>query len=217
VSRFIADFDLSEALCDGCAFGMKDGNGHPILKPWRIVTTSRLLAQNMSKCRCTHERGFRHAQLEGSLTPASAFYPPSMCTTALTSLFPWTAQTAPAMPTVPVASDPPYVGSDGHFAKDECFNRVAPSLEPVGLVFETDSAASGYKGSPVQLTNLDDFDLEIDAGEDAQVIAAVTRLLSRPEMMGNPKAKEAIRKEAEGLVEKRNLGPKNGHRAKRPH
>jgi hypothetical protein len=78
VSRFIADFDLSEALCDGCAFGMKDGNGHPILKPWRIVTTSRLLAQNMSKCRCTHERGFRHAQLEGSLTPASAFYPPSM-------------------------------------------------------------------------------------------------------------------------------------------
>ena len=106
------------------------------------------------------------------------------------------------MPTVPVADEPPYVDSSGHFAKDERPDRVAPSLEPVGLVFESDPTAPGYKGSPAQLTNLDDFDLEIDAGEDAQVLAAVTRLLSRPEMMGNPRAKEAIRKEAEGLVEK---------------
>jgi hypothetical protein len=41
-----------------------------------------------------------------------------------------------------------------------------------------------YKGSPGQHANLDDFDLEIDAGEDAQMIAALTRRLSRPEMMG---------------------------------
>ena len=44
VSRFINDFDLTEALCDGCAFGLKDAGGHPILKPWRIATTSRPLA-----------------------------------------------------------------------------------------------------------------------------------------------------------------------------
>ena len=40
VSRLIVDFNLYEATCDGCAFGMTDAEGHPVPKPWRIVTTS---------------------------------------------------------------------------------------------------------------------------------------------------------------------------------
>ena len=44
--------------------------------------------------------------------------------------------------------------------------------------------------------------VEIDAGENAEVLAAVTRLLSRSEMLNNPTAREAVKAEAQGLAEK---------------
>ena len=75
-------------------------------------------------------------------------------------------------------------------------------MEPARLVFETDPSSPFFTGAPLSLADFDEYDPEIDVGEDASVIAVVTRLLSRPEMMANPKAKEAVRKEAEGLVEK---------------
>ena len=53
-----------------------------------------------------------------------------------------------------------------------------------------------------KLSNFEDFDLEIDADENPQVLAAVTRLLSRQEALSNPAAKAKIREEAEGLTDK---------------
>ena len=202
VSRFISDFELSEGLCDGCAFGMCDGHGHPVLKPWRIVTTSRPLAWNLSQFRCQHPKEFTHTQLEGDLTPKSAFYPPAMCTTALNALFPNTKLQVPAMPVVSRAPDDqqPYACDGGHVQLDQRVDRLPPSLEPAGIVFETDPEAPGYTGPPLHFQNLEDFDLEVDAGDNPQVLAAVTRLLSRADMMSNPAAKEAVWKEAQGLI-----------------
>ena len=37
ISRFNVDFGRYEATYDGCAFGMTDVGGHPVLKPWRVV------------------------------------------------------------------------------------------------------------------------------------------------------------------------------------
>ena len=202
VSNFISDFDLHEALFDGCAFGMCSKGGDPVLKPWRVVTTSHELARELNQCRCTHEKGFKHSQLEGSETSSSAFYPSSMCTAALNALFPWTTEAVPAMPTVPVPGAPSYANDEGHFEKGVRCDYVAPSLDPVGLVFETNPDAPGYKGHPTTQIDLDAFDLEIDAGADAQVLAAVTRLLSRSETMNYPRAREAVKKEADGLAEK---------------
>ena len=34
ISRFISDFDLHEGLCEGCAFGMADPQGHPAHSEW---------------------------------------------------------------------------------------------------------------------------------------------------------------------------------------
>ena len=204
VSRLITEFNLYEALCDGCAFGMANSDVHPILKPWHIVSTLEPLAANRNQCRCRHGSDFSHAQLEGALTPKSAFYPRSMCTVALNALFPSTKAVVPAMPVVPRApdKDQPYAGEGGHVQRDERVDRLPPSLEPTGLMFETDPEAPGYKGAPLQLADLENFDLAIDAGQDAEVLAAVTRLLSHQEAMANPKAKEAIRAEADGLVDK---------------
>ena len=48
VVRFLKELNLYEALCDGCAFGMTDADGRPVLKPWRIVTSSAGLAFTLS-------------------------------------------------------------------------------------------------------------------------------------------------------------------------
>ena len=48
VMEFIHIFQLQEAMCDGCAFGMEHDR-EPLLKPWRIVTDHPLLAHNLSK------------------------------------------------------------------------------------------------------------------------------------------------------------------------
>ena len=115
VLRFINEFDLHEAICDGCAFGMADDKGHPILKSWRIATSSERLANELSQFRCKHEKGFTHSHLEGgNITPSSAFYPKAMCTAALSALFPEAATMAPAMPTVPIAAKPPHADAAGH-------------------------------------------------------------------------------------------------------
>ena len=108
------------------------------------------------------------------------------------------------MPVVARAPDAeqPYACPGGHVQGDERVDRLPPSLEPAGLVFETDPTAPGYHGSPLNFANLEDFDLEIDPEAEPKVLAAVTRLLSRQETMANPKAKEAVRKEAQGLVDK---------------
>ena len=116
ISRFISNFDLHEGLCDGCAFGMADPQGHPVLKPWRVVTTSNGLAWNLGQHQCQHGPGFNHTILEGDLTPKSAFYPPAMCTTALHALLPSTNVRALAMPVVARAADSeqPYACNGGH-------------------------------------------------------------------------------------------------------
>ena len=109
------------------------------------------------------------------------------------------------MPVVAQAADSeqPYACNGGHGQGDERIDRVPPSLEPAGLVFEADPNAPGYHGSPLKFTNLEDFDFEIDAEADPTALAAVTRVLSRQETMSNPSARAAVRKEAEGLVQKR--------------
>ena len=87
--------------------------------------------------------------------------------------------------------------------RDGPADRLSPSLEQaVFFGFETDPDAPNYQGLPLQLANLEDYDLEIDAGEGATGVAAVTRLLSRSETMAKLKAKEATRKEAASPVEK---------------
>ena len=108
------------------------------------------------------------------------------------------------MPVVARAADAeqPYACEGGHVQGDERVDRLPPSLEPAGLVFETDPEAPGYHGSLLNIANQEDFDLEIDPEENPTVLAAVTGLLSRPDMMSNQKARAAVRKEVEGLLQK---------------
>jgi hypothetical protein len=171
LQNFISKHNLYEALCDGCAFNMKNEKGDPILKPWRVVTNLERLAKNLSVFRCKHSKDFKHAPVEGSTTAKTAFYPPTMCEVIVQSLCPEiTNKTIPMMTCVPVQEQTEH--------RDRSHNSVdfmdVPSLQPEGIMFDA-------------------------AGLAPNVAAMVTRLLSRQEMLNNPKAVQAVRKEAEGL------------------
>jgi hypothetical protein len=126
VSNFIVDFNMYEAVCHGCAFGMAHTTELRQVKPWRIVSTSQAMAYNLNQLRCCHERSFKHSHLEGKETAKSAFYPLSLCRAALTSLFPETWVVVPAMTTVP--ADPSMYDEDGHKNQGSSSDRVAPSM-----------------------------------------------------------------------------------------
>ena len=57
----------------------------PAKKPWRFLTSSLRLAQNLASLKCTHDE---HAPLQGKWTRLSAFYPRPLCQLMLSSLFP---------------------------------------------------------------------------------------------------------------------------------
>ena len=69
------------------------------------------------------------------------------------------------MATVPTLAQQVYADAAGHSQKeDERIDRVLPSREPVGMVFETDPHSPAYTGEPKESFPFDAYDLEIDAG-----------------------------------------------------
>ena len=98
----IEQFALIAALCDGCACGLVSKDHLPLLKPWRLVTSSKKLATNLSAYRCRRAHGFHHAPVEGSESRRSAVYPELMACVTIASLFPFAqALVAPALPCRP--------------------------------------------------------------------------------------------------------------------
>ena len=62
---FITRHELYTADVDGCALGMADPHGDPILRRWRFITTSARIAEALSKFKCQHPKDFRHGKIEG--------------------------------------------------------------------------------------------------------------------------------------------------------
>ena len=87
MKKFLDDPEILTVNIDGCDFGMKDKNGAPIRKQWRIATNSPDLAAALGGRTCHHEKGFVHARIEGSLTPLTALYPKQMCQVIIKSWY----------------------------------------------------------------------------------------------------------------------------------
>ena len=78
VKQLLRKCGLQAVKVDGCAFGMVDPEGTPVLKPWTIATNDAALAQNLA-CRCLgHEH---HARIAGRITAGIANYPENMAKT----------------------------------------------------------------------------------------------------------------------------------------
>ena len=98
LTSFVKRHNLYEARTDGCAYGLCDRDGVPHLKPWRVVTFTWRLAQNLDAKRCQHGPGFQHSTVEGSKTSKTALYPKSMASTIASSLCSKVSAERPAGP-----------------------------------------------------------------------------------------------------------------------
>ena len=195
----IAEFDMYEATFDGCRFNLTDPNGEPIKKPWRVVSTCPVLSEELNKYKCSHGSSFKHSLAEGSKTKNTAFYPEAMCRTILNTLFrEHVHKSIPMMSVVPntlkdtrVTSDVVPVAAHAAAVKQEHRQRETPvtdfadipSRTPVGFLLPGSALGAISICSP-----------------DA-VPAHVTKLLSRKEMLADPKAIGAIQNEAGGLIQ----------------
>ena len=206
----ICDLNMVEVSFDGCAVGVKDKDGNPILKPWRIVTTCKDTAVAFSDRRCKHPPGFKHSVAEGSKTAGTAFYPPEMCHILLNSLYPdLICQHVPAMPCKTVERSA-VVNAPAHIlglsaVPDAPTHAASPSSTHREHDFRFPEYLSAAKDEPIALL-LEEEDVKHLCADSVaplleHVPALVTRLLSRAEMMSSEKALEAVRAEAAGLEE----------------
>ena len=72
LQSFIAKFSIPHVDSDGCSLGLKSSKGIPIKKPWRIITTSNRLIQNLHDRKCSG--GHTHQICAGSDAKRSASY-----------------------------------------------------------------------------------------------------------------------------------------------
>ena len=87
LQEWILERNLHSAAFDGCAVGV-EADGKPARKPWRFVSSSSRLVENLAAQKCTHTA---HEPLQGKWTRMSAFYPRKLCEIMIQSLFPHVA------------------------------------------------------------------------------------------------------------------------------
>ena len=142
-----------------------------MFKPWHVATSSFHLANNLNKCRCQHEPGFKHDHAKGKETPKTAFYPETMSRYISECLYP---SNTFAMPVI-VKAD-----GCGHHAHTHC--HVGQSKVQKGDSQDHHS----------HMPNLPDLE---------SVYAGVHLLLDRRDWHNHPGYQEAIDKEVNGILE----------------
>ena len=193
---------FKEVCFDGCAVGVQDKKGNPIRKPWKLMTTSQSVVDAFSDCKCKCRPG-THAQAAGSNTAATAFYPELMCEKIARALYPArVCQQVPCCPVVPLSSEQP-----SHREKDQSLKHVSPLAgEAFAVAVEADESAIDITKEVTEIMDLNGIMCDIlglpKEQPCAEVHAAVTKLLSRAEMLSSPEALQAVKAEADGLVSK---------------
>ncbi|CAE7545185.1 RE1 [Symbiodinium sp. CCMP2592] len=106
LASFIKRHNLYEAIADGCAHGScnKDGVAHQ--EPWRIITSSWKLAQNLDAKSFQREPDFHCCKAEASKTSRTTRYPKSMAYTILSSLYSKISSESAAMPITTFVQSP---------------------------------------------------------------------------------------------------------------
>ena len=123
---FIFRHNLYSVSVDGCACGLTNSKGEPVLKKWRFITSSLRQAESLRGLRCQHPPNYRHAEISGSATKPTERYPDKLCHTMLSGLFGhWNV--VPAMPCQKVVDY-------GHVSPGEVSGFGAtPMSSPIGV------------------------------------------------------------------------------------
>ena len=171
----ITRFNMYSVIVHGCPLGMTDAAGQPILKQWRFITTFARLAAALEPLKCSHPKGYRHAEIAGATTPATASYPMTLCHTILSSIFGYMERT-PTMARVAGRDTSVHESVVSHAVLD---NRVkagrgAAVHEPTHQ--ESEPVYSPFGASP----NLQGCGAVIDLPEDVVEIIAAKGALWEP-------------------------------------
>ena len=199
VAFFDAHPEFLEANFDGCAVGLRSKAGNPIKKPWRVRTTSQrvydVFHDKTCSCTCPHEK------CEGAETARSAMYPSQMTYMIAQALFPskCVQQHAPAMPCHPLSEE-----VQEHREVEQHLKHISPlsGYEDFALAVETDPTVNSLVAELLDHDHLLAAALQVEDphAPSTEIQAMVTKLLSRAEMLSNPKALEAVKAEADGLL-----------------
>ena len=171
LANFIMRNSLYTALPDGCASGMCDTTGTPMLKPWRFIRSSKRLAVGLHALQCRHDKAFRHGKIAGSATKDTERYPIKLSRTYITSLF-GDPEVIPGLPCCAVKQQAEHRSKEPSV---EDFGAT-PMTTPVGVVMEMDECLAA-----------------------PSISAAVTKLLQRNEW--TDAAYDAVRAEGGALLE----------------
>ena len=185
--------EFHEVLFDGCAVGMRAKDGNPIKKPWKLMTTSKRIKSFFENMRCNHHPS-EHTKAAGSETSRTAFYPPEMTELIVRALYlDRVFDYAPAMPCVHPRESP-----HEHREIEQHLRHVSAlsGLDDLAVAIESDETAHSMVSELLDLEALLGNSLSSNPEE---VHLMVTKLLSRTEMLNDPRALKAIREEADGL------------------
>ena len=158
-------------------------------------TLAKVFNDDYRDCKGAHT----HARAEGSETSRTAFYPPEMCQAIIRSHYPkQMPPNAPALPCIPRAE-----ADAQHRVKEQELKHVSALVGAAegALVFDDDAAAEEKVTEICDLSALliEAYQKEHPKASPTQCFAAVTKLLSRAEMLADPAALKAVQDEARGL------------------
>ena len=189
--EFIHRNNLYTANVDGCACGMVNTAGEPLLKQWRFVCSSARMAISLSELRCQHPSDFKHGVIQGSTTKGTETYPLKLCRTMLSSTFGY-HNFAPAMMCLPV-------------------NAVQPDSLCQATAVQPGSHCSSCAPAATRATQKQPHrehevvlgDFRVSEFLDSDIPLAVHKLLDRKEIWSNKGAMEALATEKAGLLKQR--------------
>ena len=151
---------MYSANVDGCSVGMTNSHGQPILKPWRIITSCKRLADHLNTLTCN--KLHKHGETLRQDITATGKYPLPLCHAYLSSLFGSYRRTH-AMPLVAHTKSKAMAAKATHRSRD---------CESPLLICPSPAVAAAF----------------------------VHKLLDRKDWQSNPKARAAVRTEADALV-----------------
>ena len=157
-------------------------DGHPSKKPRKLMTTSKRIKAYFENMRCSHHPS-EHTKASGSETARTAFYPAEMTELIIRALYlERVYDSAPAMPCVHPRQSP-----HEHREIEQHLRHVSAlsGLEDLAVAVESDETAHSMVSELLDLEALLGSSLSSNPEE---VHAMVTKLLSRSEMLNDPRA-----------------------------
>ena len=196
VQEFFKDSRFRAVDFDGCRLGVVDKRGLPIKKPWRLMTTSSDMVEAFKGLHCRHKPD-EHGEARGKALERTGFYTQAMCELIAKTINPKVGTiVVPALPVVAICQD------KEHREIEQGSRHVSAmaGFAELAAVVETDETTQRLVSDIVDLNGLIS---EIEGlpkdPSSPEVMAMVTKLLSRAEMLASPEALAAVRAEADGL------------------